>query len=289
MTAGFARHDAEFAGHLTRSADGGPVELQVHDYFSDDELWGYLQGLDVSVLPYQFGTHSGWLEACYDLGTWVAAPDCGFYAEQRPCLTYAATGPERRRSLVTAVRTAHADWLAGEAAPRADLADAAYRAQVPGPRPRASSTQRRWTGGSHARRDPRCRPAPTARSRSPGGLESLTWALVRGLRQRGVDVTLFAGPGSDPALGARELDGRLPSSSATAARRDASMPPEPWLREHHAYLQVMLELEDRRGRGRHPQQQPALPPAGPRAVLPRADADHAAHAAHAVARAGHRA
>ena len=30
-----------------------------------------------------------------------------------------------------------------------------------------------------------------------GGLESLTWALVRGLRLRGIDVTLFAGPGSD--------------------------------------------------------------------------------------------
>ena len=35
------------------------LELRVHDYFTDDELWGYLQGLDVSVLPYQFGTHSG--------------------------------------------------------------------------------------------------------------------------------------------------------------------------------------------------------------------------------------
>ena len=41
--------------------------------------------LDVSVLPYRFGTHSGWLEACFDLGTAVVAPSCGFYAEQRPC------------------------------------------------------------------------------------------------------------------------------------------------------------------------------------------------------------
>jgi glycosyltransferase involved in cell wall biosynthesis len=122
MTAGFDRYDADLADHLTSLAQGGLVELQVHDYFSDDELWGYLQGLDVSVLPYQFGTHSGWLEACYDLGTWVAAPDCGFYAEQRPCLTYAASGPERAVSLVSAVRSAHARWLAGEVAPRADLA-----------------------------------------------------------------------------------------------------------------------------------------------------------------------
>ncbi|SDO77324.1 Glycosyltransferase involved in cell wall bisynthesis [Pedococcus dokdonensis] len=77
-----------------------------------------------------------------------------------------------------------------------------------------------------------------------GGLESLTWALVRGLRERGVDVTLFAGPGSDPALGARELEVR-PLELSTLARADVSMPPEPWLREHHAYLQVMLELRDR--------------------------------------------
>jgi glycosyltransferase involved in cell wall biosynthesis len=78
-----------------------------------------------------------------------------------------------------------------------------------------------------------------------GGLESLTWALVRGLRQRNVDVTLFAGPGSDPMLDAREMS-VAPLHLSEAARSDVSMPPEPWLREHHAYLQVMLELRERR-------------------------------------------
>ena len=42
----------------------------------------------MSVLPYRFGTHSGWLEACRDLGTTVVAPDCGYYADQGPVLTY---------------------------------------------------------------------------------------------------------------------------------------------------------------------------------------------------------
>ncbi|MBW8486993.1 glycosyltransferase family 1 protein [Actinomadura sp. PM05-2] len=70
-----------------RAADGA-LELHVHDYFSDRDLFDYLQGLDLSVLPYVFGTHSGWLEACHDLGTPVAVSDCGFYAEQRPCLSY---------------------------------------------------------------------------------------------------------------------------------------------------------------------------------------------------------
>lgn len=77
-----------------------------------------------------------------------------------------------------------------------------------------------------------------------GGLESLTWALVRGLRSRGIDVTLFAGPGSDPGLDAREI-AVAPLVLSTSARADVSMPPEPWLREHHAYLQVMLELQGR--------------------------------------------
>ena len=130
MTAGFDRHEAGFSDHVTSLAERGLVDLRVHDYFTDDELWNYLHGLDVSVLPYQFGTHSGWLEACHDLGTWVAAPDCGFYAEQRPCLTYAASGPDRAASLVRAVRSAHDHWLSGEAAPRAVPADRHTERQV---------------------------------------------------------------------------------------------------------------------------------------------------------------
>ena len=94
------------------------VELHEHDYFSDDELWDYLQAIDVSVLPYRFGTHSGWLEACFDLGTAVIAPSCGFYAEQRPCMTYRHDETALdAASLAQAVRMAYAQ----SPAPRADL------------------------------------------------------------------------------------------------------------------------------------------------------------------------
>lgn len=65
--------------HLARRGD---LELALHDYFSDLELYEYLAGLDVAILPYRFGTHSGWLEACRDLGTAVVAPSCGCYAAQ---------------------------------------------------------------------------------------------------------------------------------------------------------------------------------------------------------------
>jgi hypothetical protein len=83
-----ARHDRQLATILSAAADNGALELFVHDCYSDAELWRYLRSLDVSVLPYRFGTHSGWLEACFDLGTTVVAPSCGFYAQQQPCLTY---------------------------------------------------------------------------------------------------------------------------------------------------------------------------------------------------------
>jgi hypothetical protein len=86
--AGGLRHDPELARYLAGAADGSVIDLRVHDCFTDDELWQYLESLDVSVLPYRFGTHSGWLEACHDPGTTVVAPDCGYIGEQRPCLLY---------------------------------------------------------------------------------------------------------------------------------------------------------------------------------------------------------
>lgn len=107
-------------GELREMARKERLHLSVHDYFDDEALWDYLINLDVSVLPYRFGTHSGWLEACHDLGTAVVAPSCGFYAQQRPCLTY---GHDRRgldaASLRRAVRTAHEE----RPARRADPAD----------------------------------------------------------------------------------------------------------------------------------------------------------------------
>jgi Glycosyltransferase Family 4 len=83
-----SRHDRALVGYLLRAAARAEIDLRVHDCFSDAQLWVYLESLDVSVLPYRFGTHSGWLEACYDLGTTVVAPSCGYFADQHPCLSY---------------------------------------------------------------------------------------------------------------------------------------------------------------------------------------------------------
>lgn len=104
-------------------AHPGRVEIRVHPYFTDSELWDYLGALDVSVLPYRFGTHSGWLEACFDLGTAVIAPSCGYYREQRPCGVFDFN--EERfdpSSLRRAVGDAHRRWLRHMSAPRATWA-----------------------------------------------------------------------------------------------------------------------------------------------------------------------
>jgi len=85
---GGARYDERLATSLRGWERRGALVLAVHDYFSDEELWDYLARLDASVLPYRFGTHSGWLEACRDVGTAVIAPTCGFYTDQGPVASY---------------------------------------------------------------------------------------------------------------------------------------------------------------------------------------------------------
>jgi glycosyltransferase involved in cell wall biosynthesis len=103
-----ARRDDDLATYLRARAEAGDLELHVHDFLPDDELWRYLAGLDVSVLPYRFGTHSGWLEACRDLGTTVVAPTCGFYAQQGPVLSYVHDETTYDAgSLAAAIRTAY--------------------------------------------------------------------------------------------------------------------------------------------------------------------------------------
>lgn len=87
---GHPAHDAVLLEALARRDRAGRIDLRVHPFFTDDQLWDYLEGLDVSVLPYRFGTHSGWLEACADLGTTVVAPRCGWYHQQQPVLAYDA-------------------------------------------------------------------------------------------------------------------------------------------------------------------------------------------------------
>jgi beta-1,4-mannosyltransferase len=106
LTPGSARFDSELAASLDDAPDC--VRVRVRRFFGDDQMWDYVAGLDVSVLPYRFGTHSTWLEACRDIGTAVVAPSCGHFEDQAPVFMF--TMDEERldeESLVTAIRQAY--------------------------------------------------------------------------------------------------------------------------------------------------------------------------------------
>ncbi|MDQ6850179.1 MAG: glycosyltransferase [Actinomycetota bacterium] len=128
------RHDRALMRLLSNAAASGRIELAVHDCFTDAELWDYLEGIDLSVLPYRFGTHSGWLEACHDLGTAVLAPTCGYYRDQRACLSYrnddADLCPDSLRAAVRQAYVVRPAWQADPVARTAERADiaAAHRA-----------------------------------------------------------------------------------------------------------------------------------------------------------------
>ncbi|TKR22368.1 hypothetical protein FA014_16835 [Cellulomonas hominis] len=77
---------------LCAAADPGTAVLVEHDRLADDDLAAALAGLDACVLPYAHGTHSGWLELCWDLGVPVAAPAVGYYHQQHPDGSVATSG-----------------------------------------------------------------------------------------------------------------------------------------------------------------------------------------------------
>lgn len=94
------------AGRLDELMRRG-VDVRVHPRFTDGELQEYLGEIDVLVLPYRFGTHSGWVEACDDAGVAAVVPGCGFFHEQHgdPTFDYSADA-ELVESLRHAVRDA---------------------------------------------------------------------------------------------------------------------------------------------------------------------------------------
>ncbi|SDP38899.1 hypothetical protein SAMN04515671_4001 [Nakamurella panacisegetis] len=80
------------------------IRIEIHPRMDDGDLWTYLESLDLCILPYRFGTHSGWLEACVDLGTAVLAPSAGCYHDQHGHPTF-----RDRAELVERVRELAAD------------------------------------------------------------------------------------------------------------------------------------------------------------------------------------
>jgi glycosyltransferase involved in cell wall biosynthesis len=78
-------------------------DLWEHGRLADAELYEDLRSLDVTVLPYAFGTHSGWLEMCRDLGVPVAVPDLGCFAGQATSPAVEAFAPGDTAALADAI------------------------------------------------------------------------------------------------------------------------------------------------------------------------------------------
>lgn len=101
------------------------VDLLEHDRLDDSGLADALASLDVCVLPYQHGTHSGWLELCWDLGVGVAAPEVGFYGEQHAdgsVASFAAdSSGQSLADAITAILDADGATHPGTAARHAEL------------------------------------------------------------------------------------------------------------------------------------------------------------------------
>jgi glycosyltransferase involved in cell wall biosynthesis len=74
-----------------------------------------------------------------------------------------------------------------------------------------------------------------------GGMEAHTVALSEGLREHGHEVTIHDGGGGDCAARTGLPHLRL----SRAAREDVSMPARGFLEEHHAYLALMVSLDER--------------------------------------------
>lgn len=77
------RDDAT-AERVTAAADHPAVHVRRTPHLTDAAIEEWIAGSDLFVLPYSHGTHSGWVELCYDLGTPVAGTDVGHISAQHP-------------------------------------------------------------------------------------------------------------------------------------------------------------------------------------------------------------
>ena len=102
-------HDAAVVDRAESLAARGAITLVLHEPMDDDALFAHVGRLDVSVMANVWGTHSGWIEMCHDLGVRVVAPNIGCYAEQHAPVTYdLAAGEERIDPARLADAVAHA-------------------------------------------------------------------------------------------------------------------------------------------------------------------------------------
>ena len=99
-----AHHDPEIVAWARHQDEAGTACVRWIDPLDDAGFTAYLAALDISVLPHRWGTHSGWVEQCLDLGVVPVVPDVGHLQEQGARHVYTWRGEEpTHESLVTAL------------------------------------------------------------------------------------------------------------------------------------------------------------------------------------------
>ncbi|MBN9201079.1 MAG: hypothetical protein ABS61_11555 [Microbacterium sp. SCN 70-18] len=81
---------------------GDRVRIERVGRLSDAAVERWIAQLDLFVLPYRHGTHSGWVELCWDLATPVAGTPVGSVGAQHPS-DFLAIDLDRPETLVAAV------------------------------------------------------------------------------------------------------------------------------------------------------------------------------------------
>ncbi|WP_166649156.1 glycosyltransferase [Naumannella halotolerans] len=69
----------------------------------EDEFFDHVAGFDVIVLPYRWGTHSGWVELGHDLGRPVVAPRIGWFHQQHAVHSWTDPGASLAAALADAI------------------------------------------------------------------------------------------------------------------------------------------------------------------------------------------
>ncbi|MCM3695300.1 glycosyltransferase [Microbacterium oleivorans] len=114
--------DADAAAEVRAlCAASAVLDLVEHERLADADLFAALARLDACVLPYRHGTHSGWLELCWDLGVPVAAPRVGFLAEQHADGTVGSFAPGDAGELAAVLSDL---WVAPSSRPASPARDA---------------------------------------------------------------------------------------------------------------------------------------------------------------------
>lgn len=179
------QQDAELFKQLENCAD---IDLRAHDEFSDDQLFAAIASCQAVLLPYQGGTHSGWMEMCRDLSVPVAVPDCGCFSGQADSADAVATYPTGDGN------------LAGKAA-----SNLAARGHIPYQGNRAHQLKNAVSLHHQMAEElsgQKFNIAFVAPNRFPivepyaGGLEAFCASTVRALRESGHRVDFYAAQGS---------------------------------------------------------------------------------------------